>query len=602
MKLMRRFVGVVLFSTGLSVASAAEFSQTIYFGDSLSDSGAFAPLLPPDTGKSTTNPGLVWTEIVANFYSTSAVPSTLDGTNFAQSGARITELADVGATPVSVQVGTFLDANRAADPNALYSVWAGANDILFQAGLAGAGLITPNQTQANVLTAATAQITAIAALHAAGARYILVPDIPDIGSTPFGISSGAATTYSALSTLYSTTLLSGLAAAGVEVIPLNVAGLLTEVQGDPAAFGFADVTTPACGLTAALFCTPASLVVPNANQTFLFANGLHPTTAGHQIIADYVLSVIEAPQTYGMLAEAPVKSRELLVRVLDVRLTNDTRENGERQGFLLVDYNSVDIDRDRISPGLDTDYYSVTAGGDMRLSNNLVVGAAFSWHRAQSDFGADRGEFETDEYTLTAYAGWRMGMAYLNAFGSVSKIDFQDIERNIQLGPLTRVATASTDGSNHSVGGAGGFQFEHGRFVHGPFAGILRQWIDVDGFSEENGGSAAIRMEDQDRDSLIATGGYRIRYEGENFTPYVQGSVEHDSEADDRDVRAGLLAWGDNSFGLPAFVPDDTYASVVAGIATNISKSITGNIQYAGSFGQGDIDSHGASAWLDIAF
>ena len=609
MKRVMRFLNVVVLAVCISAAGAAEFTGTVFFGDSLSDSGAFSAVLPPGTGKFTTNPGAVWAETVAAFYGASAIPSTAGGTNFAQGGARVTGLPGVPATPptgtatpVSVQIATFLAASPAADPGTLYSVWAGANDIFTQAGLAGAGLITPAQAQANLVTAATEQIALIAALRGAGARFIVVPDIPDIGSTPFGVGSGAATTFTGLSALYTTTLFAGLSAAGIEVIPLNLAGLFTEGQADPAAFGLTDVTTPTCGAAPSLLCTPASLVAPDAAQTFLFADGVHPTTAGHQLIADYTLSVIEAPQTYGMLAETPVRSRELLTRVLDIRLAQDTREKGERSGFLLVDYNSQDVDRDRVSPGLDTDYYSITGGGDVRLFENVIVGAALSWHRAQSEFGGDRGEFETDEFTLTAFAGWRMGSAYLNAFGSVSKIDYQDIERNIQLGPLTRVATANTDGSNQSLGVTGGLQFTHGSLVHGPFVGMLRQWIDVDGFTEENGGSAGLRLEDQDRDSLIATGGYRIRMELENFTPYVQGSVEHDTEADDRDVRASLVNLSSNSFGMPAYVPDDTYGTVVAGVATSISQALTGNVQYTGSFGQGDIDSHGVSAWLELGF
>ncbi len=67
-------------------------------------------------------------------------------------------------------------------------------------------------------------------------------------------------------------------------------------------------------------------------------------------------------------------------------------------------------------------------------------------------------------------------------------------------------------------------------------------------------------------------------------------------------MRASLVNLSANSFGMPAFVPDDTYGTVVAGVATSISQAITANVQYTGSFGQGDIDSHGVSAWLNIGF
>ena len=55
------------------------FSQTVFFGDSLSDGGFFRPLLPasvrPVTGQFTTNPGYVWSQYLADYYGTSAAPN-----------------------------------------------------------------------------------------------------------------------------------------------------------------------------------------------------------------------------------------------------------------------------------------------------------------------------------------------------------------------------------------------------------------------------------------------------------------------------------------------------------------------------------------------
>src|SRR5687768_11377009 len=60
-------------------AAAQTYSQTVFFGDSLTDAGYFRPLLPPQvqpvTGQFTTNPGLVWSQYLADFYGTSAVPN-----------------------------------------------------------------------------------------------------------------------------------------------------------------------------------------------------------------------------------------------------------------------------------------------------------------------------------------------------------------------------------------------------------------------------------------------------------------------------------------------------------------------------------------------
>jgi phospholipase/lecithinase/hemolysin len=55
------------------------FSQTVFFGDSLTDSGFYQPILVDAAGRRrsivarfTTNPGLVWAEFLADFYGTNA--------------------------------------------------------------------------------------------------------------------------------------------------------------------------------------------------------------------------------------------------------------------------------------------------------------------------------------------------------------------------------------------------------------------------------------------------------------------------------------------------------------------------------------------------
>ena len=84
-------------------------------------------------------------------------------------------------------------------------------------------------------------------LQAAGARYIVVFNLPDIGKTPFGVASGQSAQISAITGLYNSALIGGSRRARRTTIRVNVAALLNEVIANPAAFGIANVTTPACG-------------------------------------------------------------------------------------------------------------------------------------------------------------------------------------------------------------------------------------------------------------------------------------------------------------------------------------------------------------------
>ena len=75
----RALLATALAFAALPVA-AQTYSQTVFFGDSLTDSGAFRPGLVQVGGPSagilgrfTTNPGWVWAEWVADYYGTDGI-------------------------------------------------------------------------------------------------------------------------------------------------------------------------------------------------------------------------------------------------------------------------------------------------------------------------------------------------------------------------------------------------------------------------------------------------------------------------------------------------------------------------------------------------
>jgi outer membrane lipase/esterase len=219
-------------------ALAQTYSQTVFIGDSLTDAGYFRPLLPPSAqpviGQFTTNPGFVWAQYLAEFYGTSAAPNGngQGGPNYAAGGARVgvDVVGPLGFIPsLATQTNTYLAANGGrADPNALYTVWGGANDLFAVAA-------DPGQAQAIIGGAVTAQVGIVGTLQAAGARYVIVPTIPDIGVTPSSLAGGPAgqAQGTALATAYNTALFGGLASAGLSVIPLDTFHFLQEVVANP---------------------------------------------------------------------------------------------------------------------------------------------------------------------------------------------------------------------------------------------------------------------------------------------------------------------------------------------------------------------------------
>ena len=577
-----------LLAVALALAAAPSFaqtySQTVFFGDSLTDSGFYRPFLVQVSGpqaaivgKFTTNPGLVWSEYLADFYGTNAAPAwgltttgvvNATGSNFAAGGARITLQPGYPPSPptssapsLSMQVNAYLARNGGrADPNALFTVWGGANDLFFTLN----GLTT----QAQFLTAATQQVGLVATLQGAGARYIMVPTMPDVGRTPFGLSQGAAGSagISALVSGYNQTLFGGIAQAGLRVIPLNTFSLLREVSAAPGAYGFSNVTLPACGATSALVCSPANYPA-GAQNNFAFADGVHPTGATHEIIADYAVSVLEAPR---LIASLP-NSASMVGRSRADRVGAHLGGKPAADGMRWWADGRGDFQRYGGGDHYDGVGPSLTAGVDW-ASGNLVFGAFAGYGQQKLDWGNRAGSFDQSDATLGGFVAWFGDAAWVNGQVSYSQLGF-DIDRSVDLGRATRVHTGSADGSNLSVGANAGWDFGDGALRHGPVIGVLAQQIDIDGYAESDPTlSTSLAYPDQTFDSLIGSAGWQVNYTiNEHLKPYARLTYDREFEGAPAEAFARSQSLqGSGEYAVPGLDFDQSYGTLLFGARTQL--------------------------------
>ncbi|MDH5822835.1 autotransporter domain-containing protein [Luteimonas sp. RD2P54] len=557
-----------------AAADDSRFSRTIFFGDSLTDAGFFRPLLPPEAqavaGQFTTNPGWVWAQFVADHYGTdaSANGNGQDGDNYAVGGAWVVgdRTGALGPTPsVTSQVGRYLaSTGGSADPDALYTIWAGANDIFAIA--AGAPV------EETLGTAVTGQIGLVGALQQAGARYILVPTLPDVGITPAARAQGPAAQaqLTALATAYNDALFGGIAGAGLRVIPLDTFSFLQEVVAEPGLYGFANVTGTACEpqiVSQSLTCNPSSYTNPDAPKTYLFADGVHPTDAGHAVMADLALSVLEAPVQIAALPQsAAVVGR---ARADRVAWHLDGRPQGDGANWwvdLRGDYQRYhDADAyDGLAPAL--------TGGVDWTRGNLVFGAFGGYGVTRQDWGLRRGEFEHSDITLGGFAGWYGdGGGWVNGQLSWTQLDI-DSDRDVWLGPALRTHRGSADGENLTVALNGGWEFRHGNLRHGPVLGLVSQQIDIDGFAESDPElSTSLAYPDQTFDSLVGSVGWQLAVAEGHLRPYARLTWDREFEdaPDEVFARSQSIA-GSDWYAVPGMVYDDSYATVALGARTTL--------------------------------
>jgi len=634
MKTKKRVLPALLLSVfaGMTApaADAAQFSGVYVFGDSLSDAGYYrgflaalglpAPVVA-QLGRFTTNPGPVWSELVSTYYGVTPAPSNVDSGNiFAQGGARVA--ANSASTPpgsaqrpVSVQIDEYLARNGgAADPDALYSVWAGGNDFLQNFQQFSTGAITQAELQTNVLAAANAEIGQIARLRAAGARYILVFSLPDIGVAPFAAAGGPAAVAgaTALSAGYNTTLFTGLAASGIRVIPVDVFSLINEIKQNPAAYGFTNTTGIACGPFPPIttsgnsqFCLPTNLVAPNADQTYLFADGVHPTSATHAIIAQFVQSLIEGPTQYGMLAEAALRTRESHIRSLADGIAMGRKDEPGKLGvFFGGDRADWQLDRQGGSESIDSRSRAGTIGVTMRASESVVLGVAYGSSRNHGTFGNNAGQYTIAENIWSLFASARSGGFYGSGVLSLADIHFSNLKRHIPLGPAVRTAEGRTEGANSSAHLVLGYDFPIGRLTIGPTVSATFQNVTVNGFDETGGGSAGLRLMEQKRRSEVLSVGARASINLGQWTPWLRVTADEDRRDDVRHVSAMPLSMAaiGSTYDIPAYRPDSKYMTAAVGLNGMIAPNVGLSVGYYMIEGRNGSKEDGFQGMLSFRF
>lgn len=618
-----------LFAAAATPSQAQQFDNVVVFGDSLSDAGYYRPFLsslglPPSLvsllGRFTTNPGPVWSELVSQYYGITPAPSNAGGSIYAQAGARVSDPSASNAPgfpqrPVSTQIGEYLAANGGhADPKTLYTLWIGANDILQNLGALQAGAITPTQLQANVLGAATSEINQIGRLQAAGARYILVFGMPNVGATP--ALAGSASTAAAVTQLsagYNTTLFSGLAGAGIHVIPVDIFSLEAEIAANPAAYGITNMTGMACGpfppITTASsissqFCYPGNLVAPNAATTYAFADSVHPTTIVHQIFAQFAEALLTGPFEYSLLAETPLRTHASQMRTIsDGLLATHAQPQGGLNVFVTGDGGSFDVDSGIGNPGLNSSIGTASVGLAVRASDTVVLGAAYADSHASASFGQEAGGFRTREHAVLLFGSARWGGLYGTVVGAISNVDYGDVRRTIFLGPAERVATSNPSGSNGSLYATAGYDWTFGRFSVGPTVAVTSQDVTVNAFDESGAGSANLHIAEQNRHSQVWSVGAQASARFGAWTPWLRVTADKERHNDGRFVTATPLSLATgNSYDIPAYHGDDSFMTTVVGVNGAVGAHIGLSASYFNVSGRSGIKEHGVGGMLSYRF
>jgi outer membrane lipase/esterase len=561
-------------------ARAAGFDQFVAFGDSTLDTGYFRYHTSGNTqfdngidiarqfgaNGGWAGNGVMNTTILAGEFGLSAAPVDNGGTNYANGGA--TTVNNTGAAvPDNIctilQIQNYLSAvNGVANPNALYLIKTGDNDATYVTNQ-GQTWIEQNPTYLSNIASQLAN--EVATLQAAGARTIVVRNSYD--SALFAGPGGgiAPENQAAYARSYGLGLdeWSDLQADGVHFIPADNDSLFSFVAHHPTVFGF---TPDSVLATNAIFYNPhipaiMDILTPYQQQHYLFIDGIHLTTAGQTIEADYTYSLLTAPSEISLLAESVLQGGWARAATIQGQL-DPCRQHRDCDGINFWTSSGGYSLENRNAPGFAGDSgaaYGGTVGMDYKLADGFLAGSAFTAGSQRPEFSTG-GHFDETDEAMSLYAAYVSGSWWGNAVLSYDL--FQDnVARDVQLGIYTDENNANTSGQSLALALRGGRDFTFGRFTTGPVAGLVVQQVHVDGFTESGAtGVTALAFGNQTQDSVVSQLGWRVWTDLDRWRPFAEMDWDHEWAGSGRTVTATLT-----SFSSPYYTP--TYTMDAAPVA-----------------------------------
>jgi outer membrane lipase/esterase len=578
----------------------------------------------------------MWSVLLGQHFGITVTPSDAPGggNNYAAGGARVVyDAPNSNAWSVADQINAYLASTGGrADPNALYTVYIGVNDLKTTT-TGGPGNIVSPENVAAITTLALQQANLVMQLASAGARYILVPNT--VASLTPAVAAATGNGFNSSQTasrnLYDQVTWNTLAANHVNFIPADFNSIFNYVVLNPASFGLTNtnVNTPACGPNvASINCTPANYVTPNADKTYLFADGPlsstgggHFTGAGQQIQADYYYSLLAAPSEISFLAEAPLKTRDAVIDSIRGQVPLSYMTPGAFHGWATGDVSWLKMTN---YPGMPNDPgtpVAATAGFDYAVTRDWLVGLAFSTGYTKQTFSLG-GDFQQTEFAVSVYSAYRKGAYWLDAVATWGSIS-DNVNRVVPLGITMQSNQGDTNGSNISFAAETGYNFQTAigslpsavampfkappteplYLTHGPIVGIIAQQVHIDPFAETNFSAPTnLAFASQLRNSVVSELGYQASVTIGRWEPYVRAVWDHEFDGTGRLVTASLLSITAPSYSLPAAVLGQDWGSLILGTRYKIAPNATAFVAFSSQIAQNSVTTYGGQIGVNVAF
>ena len=566
-------------------ANAQQFSSIVAFGDSYADNGNIQNIMAtiPDYASTlayinTRYPNRRFSD-ETNYVDTLSSLYGISQANYALGGAQTGTANEFTGLPgFTYEWQGFLASSNVIAPNALVTVNIGGNDArdYYQGGGSMAGVSSAAAASADNA------IAGINALVGAGAKTLVftagnVADLPEVASrTSSEVDVGRA--YSEAYNNLMKQNLSKVAASGVRVEYVDLAMIESNIAANPSLYGLKDATTVSPPVNA----SNSALV----NEYLFYFDGLHLTSAGYAIVAEYIANRLNAPETFASSCELGFSVADAFVDTMFDRLdlfnfatasTSGASGNGSSSWSVFVQGNGSVSDRSSRdnSKGYHSGHLGTALGIEYRLTSETMVGTAYSFDNPSLHLSQNAGTTSADANQLGLYGTCTQKNLFLQGLVSYGWLNYS----NSRSGVVNNI-TANPDGKTFAAALKGGYLFDVAPSVRlGPIAGLTYVRAHVNGYSENGDPVLTLNLNEQTAKTVLGSVGAQARCAFDlgstKLDSYLNFTVENNFEGSDRVIQYSATSASQivNSWTATG-APNHAFVRLAAGANANLTSAI----------------------------
>jgi outer membrane autotransporter protein len=322
-----------------------------------------------------------------------------------------------------------------------------------------------------------------------------------------------------------------------------------------------------------LVCAPAQLVSPDAQQTYLWGDANHLSTAGQTIEADYIYSLLAAPSQISMLAETAVQSGLSRAGTIQrqINLSGQHRGPNGVNAWVSAGASSLSMKNAPDFPNAAGRPFGGTVGADYMTPGGIIVGMAVSaggQTRVFHEWPLQSDGERSASMQPTVRPLWGDAIA---SYGLLQN----HIARQVTLGRFMDRNDGNADGHSLALALRGGYDLHLGPVSTGPVAGAVLQQVRIGGFTETgSSGYTALSFGSQTRGSAVTQPGWRVSVDAGNWQPFADVQWNHEWADKNRTITASLTSIAAPSWSSPAVPIAANWASGSVGVSYRVNPQV----------------------------